>query len=76
MHDEAPAGHFILGWLIGGLHKQSLPAFVIALISLAYLEGDGLMLSIGLLAGFVVLAIDLAAVYAALLDAKRISRFW
>jgi hypothetical protein len=33
-----------------------LPALVIAWISLAYLEEDGLMLSIGLLAGFVVLA--------------------
>jgi hypothetical protein len=36
-----------------------LPALVIAWISLAYLEEDGLMLSIGLLAGFVVLAVDL-----------------
>jgi hypothetical protein len=36
-----------------------LPALVIAWISLAYLEEDGLMLLIGLLAGFVLLAVDL-----------------
>jgi len=36
-----------------------VPAAVIALISLAYLEEDGLLLSIALLAGFVVLATDL-----------------
>src|ERR1700719_1053976 len=40
-----------------------LPALVIAWISLAYLEEDGLMLSIGLLAGFVVLAVDLWLVW-------------
>jgi hypothetical protein len=40
-----------------------LPALVIAWISLAYLEEDGLMLSIGLLAGFVVLAVDLWIVW-------------
>jgi hypothetical protein len=40
-----------------------LPAFVIALISLAYTEEDGLMLSICLLAGFVIIAIDLAVVW-------------
>ncbi len=40
-----------------------IPALVIALISLAYLEEDGLMLSIGLLAGFAVLAVDLGVVW-------------
>jgi hypothetical protein len=40
-----------------------LPAVVIALISLAYTEEDGLMLSICLLAGFVIVAIDLAVVW-------------
>jgi hypothetical protein len=36
---------------------------LIALISFAYLEQDGLMLAIGLLAGLVVLAVDLAVVW-------------
>ena len=40
-----------------------LPAIVIALISLAYTEEDGLILSICLLAGFVIVAIDLAVVW-------------
>jgi hypothetical protein len=53
-----------------------IPALVIALISLAYLEEDWLMLSIGLLAGFAVLAVDLAVLWEAVLGAKRISRFW
>jgi len=35
-----------------------LPAIVIALIALAYLEEDGLALAIGLLAGFAMLALD------------------
>ena len=40
-----------------------LPALVIALISFAYVEEDGLMLSICLLVGFVVIAADLAIVW-------------
>lgn len=53
-----------------------LPALVIALISLAYLEEDGLVLSIGLLAGFVIIAVDLWAVWEMSQGARRISRFW
>jgi hypothetical protein len=40
-----------------------LPAVMIALISLAYTEEDELMLSICLLLGFVIVAIDLAVVW-------------
>jgi hypothetical protein len=40
-----------------------LPAVVIAFIALAYTEEDGLVLSICLLAGFVMIAIDLAVVW-------------
>ena len=53
-----------------------LPALVIAFISLAYLEEDGLMLSIGLLAGFVIIAIDLWVIWDMFLGTKRIHRFW
>jgi hypothetical protein len=49
-----------------------LPALVIALISLAYAEEDGLVLSICLLAGFVVIAIDLAVVWEIVHGAKWI----
>ena len=40
-----------------------LPALIIALISLAYTEEDGLVLSISLLIGFVVIALDLVMVW-------------
>jgi hypothetical protein len=53
-----------------------VPALVIALISLAYLEEDGLLLSIALLAAAIVLAIELAAVWETVLGAEWISRLW
>ena len=40
-----------------------LPALIIALISLAYTEEDGLVVSISLLIGFAVIALDLAMVW-------------
>jgi hypothetical protein len=49
-----------------------LPAVLIALISLGYLEEDGLLLSISLLAAVVVLAIDLGLVWNLLNGAKRV----
>jgi hypothetical protein len=49
-----------------------LPALLIALISLAYLEEDGLVLSIGILLACVVLALDLAMVWELLHGAKQI----
>jgi hypothetical protein len=48
-----------------------VPALVITLISLAYLEEDGLMLLIGLLIGFVVLAVDLSVLWEIVHGAKR-----
>jgi len=53
-----------------------VPALVIALISLAYLEEDGLLLSIALLAAIIVLAVASAAVWGAVLGAKWISGLW
>jgi hypothetical protein len=52
-----------------------VPALVIALISLAYLEQDGLLLLIGLCAAVVVLAIAAAAVWEAVAGAEWISTF-
>ena len=49
---------------------------MLPLISLAYLEADGLLLSIALLASVIVLAIEFAAVWEAILGAKWISGFW
>jgi hypothetical protein len=49
-----------------------LPAVVIALISLAYLEEDGLMLSISLLAALIVVALDLGVIWEIIHGAKRI----
>jgi hypothetical protein len=53
-----------------------VPAGVIVLIALAYLEEDGLLLAIALLAAAVVLSIAVAAVWETVLGAERISRLW
>jgi hypothetical protein len=53
-----------------------LPAVVIALISLAYLEEDGLLLSVALLAAVIVLTFMLVAVWEAVLGAKWIIGLW
>jgi hypothetical protein len=53
-----------------------VPALVIALIALAYLEEDGVLLSIALLAAVIVLAIALAAVWETVRGAEWMSRFW
>ena len=53
-----------------------VPALVIALISLAYLEEDGLLLSIALLAAITVLGIELVAVWETVLGAKWIIGLW
>jgi hypothetical protein len=53
-----------------------LPALVIALISLAYLEEDGLLLSIALLASVIVLAVEFAAVWETIRGAKWIFGLW
>jgi hypothetical protein len=50
-----------------------VPALVIALISLAYLEEDGLALTIALPAAVVVLTVALVAVWQIVLGAKWIS---
>jgi hypothetical protein len=47
------------------------PALVIALISLAYLEEDGILLSIAMLAAVIVLMIVLAALWGMVLGADR-----
>jgi hypothetical protein len=53
-----------------------VPALVIALISLAYLEEDGLLLSIALLVSVVVLAVELAAIWETIVGAKWIASLW
>ncbi|MBR0986083.1 exopolysaccharide biosynthesis protein [Bradyrhizobium liaoningense] len=53
-----------------------VPALVIALISLAYLEEDGILLSIAMLASIVVLAIELVVVWETVLGGKRLFDLW
>jgi hypothetical protein len=53
-----------------------VPALVIALISLAYLEEDGLLLSIALLAAVIVLTVAVTAVWQTVLGAEWIGRLW
>ena len=56
--------------------KQRLPRLAGALISLAYLEEDGALLSIALLAAIVVLAVAAAAVWEMFVGAKWIISLW
>jgi hypothetical protein len=53
-----------------------IPALAIALISLAYLEEDGLLLSIALLDAVIVMAIELMAVWETVRGAKWIVGLW
>ena len=53
-----------------------VPALVIALISLAYLEEDGILLSIALLAAVMVLTVVFMAVWETVLGAKWIIGLW
>jgi hypothetical protein len=53
-----------------------IPALVIALISLAYLEEDGLLLSIALLVAAIVLTVTFVAVWEMVLGARWISVLW
>lgn len=53
-----------------------VPAVVIALIALAYLEEDGLLLSLGLLMAILVLTVELVAVWGTVVGAKWIIGIW
>jgi hypothetical protein len=53
-----------------------VPALMIALISLAYLEEDGLLLSIALLVAVIVLTVTFVAVWETVLGARWISGLW
>jgi hypothetical protein len=53
-----------------------VPALVIAFISLAYLEEDGLLLSIALLAAVIVLTAALLVIWETFLGAKWLGHFW
>jgi restriction system protein len=55
------------------VYDKLIPAVLIALISLGYLEEDGVLLSISLLAAVVVLALDLGLVWEVLHGAKPIT---
>ena len=52
------------------------PAMVIAMIALAYIEEDGLLICCGFLAAFVLLAAAAAAVWGTVVSAMLIIRFW
>jgi hypothetical protein len=53
-----------------------VPALVIALISLAYLEEDGLVLSIALLAAVIVMTVAVVVVWETVLGGKWLSDLW
>lgn len=56
--------------------SNDVPALVIALISLAYFEEDGLLLVIALLSAVIVLAVASAAVWEAVFGAEWIRGLW
>jgi hypothetical protein len=53
-----------------------VPASIVALISIAYLEEDGLLLSIALLAAVIALAVATMAVWETVVGAKWIVGLW
>jgi hypothetical protein len=53
-----------------------VPTLVIALISLAYLEKNGMLLSIAVLAAFIVLTVATAVVWEMVVGAKWIVGLW
>jgi hypothetical protein len=55
--------------------SNTIPALVIALISLAYLEKDGLVLSIALRAAIITLAVAAGAVWETILGARWLGSF-
>jgi hypothetical protein len=52
------------------------PALLIALISLAYLEGGGLLLATGLLFAVILLTIESAAIWGTVIGAKWLIDLW
>jgi len=52
------------------------PAMVIAMISLAYIEEDGLLLAAAILAAMVLISLTSAAVWGAIVGALLVSRIW
>jgi hypothetical protein len=52
------------------------PAMVIAMIALAYIEEDGLLICCGFLAALVLVAAAAAAVWGTIVSAMLIIRFW
>lgn len=79
--NQAPVRHHRRGTQrYSSLHSNTLsnivPALVIALISLAYLEEDGVLLSIALLAAAIVLAVATAVVWQTVVGAKWIIDLW
>jgi hypothetical protein len=52
------------------------PALVIALISLAYLEDDGLLLAVGLILAAILLTIWSIAIWETVIGAKWLIGFW
>jgi hypothetical protein len=52
------------------------PALLIGLISLAYLEEDGLLLAIGLLLAVILLIVEWVVLRDAVIDARRLIRLW
>jgi len=53
-----------------------IPALLIALIALAYVEEDGLLLSIGIMGAVILSTVEVAAVWAMLRGAKWAIGFW
>ena len=53
-----------------------IPALVIVLTSIAYLEGDGVLLLIGIVAAVIVMAVATVGVWEMIVGAKWIADLW
>jgi hypothetical protein len=64
-------------WLLFPVPMSNIaPAIVIALIALAYIEEDGLLICCGYLAALILVAAAAAAVWGTIVSAMLIIRFW
>lgn len=75
---RAPPEYVTVGWPVVLLLtpvplSNVAPAMVISLISLAYIEEDGLLLSIGFLAAIILIGLGSAAVWGTIVGAVLIS---
>ena len=73
LHDEAPKGHFTLGWLIGGLSKRSFGIIILLLAIVAMTPGVSIVAGLLLMIpGFQMIAGKPAPVFPRCIAVRRL----